>query len=98
MAYRTKQVTSGTYKVDSYSLVIQQSHSAEDRTVTMAVRRVKLSSGEDQLQIDVETFTRGKKRGRTDYTALVLPPEFAEQFITACQTYWEPSAPKPAAA
>lgn len=54
--------------------------------------RVMVCGKEDQLQIDIETQTTSVNGNtRTQHTGMVLPPEFTEQFIAACQTYWEPA-------
>lgn len=91
MAYKTKRITKNTYKADSYSLVLEQDDAAGKR-VTMAVRRVMVCGKDDQLQIDVETETTSVNGNtRTAHTGMILPPEFAEQFVAACQTYWEPA-------
>lgn len=91
MPYKTKRITKGSYKVDSYSLLLEQDDAA-GKKVTMAVRRVMVCGKEDQLQIDIETQTTSVNGNtRTQHTGMVLPPEFTEQFIAACQTYWEPA-------
>lgn len=86
---KTEHLPSTDYRTGSFKLAIKQTRIGGDET-TATVRRVLLSNGTDQLQLEFATLKRGEKRNRTEYAALILEPPFIGDFIKACQQRWEP--------